>query len=151
MTSFGKMSSLEKKMPQYKTLKSIAHNFGHSFLGLENFGDGNYIMGRLIEQAEKCGETELSINIKLHRWEYSPLIADDIEDSLVHYCTWFPKLVVKSNSLMKYIDSAQMRIVIDLNRKKETSPGNFETYYELTVEIIDNRGKKYLAEFKDFW
>lgn len=143
------MSSLpgEGFMPGYKTLKSVAFNFGHSFRSLMNF----YAMQDLIAAA-KCGKgSVLLLDILSGSWNETSLISPGVEESLISYCKYFPKLVTSSNSAMKLIKSAKMRMFINPSQVKEYSPADFWTYFELTVEIIDNRGKKYLAEFNEYW
>ena len=38
-------------MTSHKPLKSVSHNFGHSFISLMNYIHDDYILGHLLKQA----------------------------------------------------------------------------------------------------
>jgi len=40
-------------MTSHKLLKSVSHNFGHSFISLMNYVKGDYILGHLLNQARQ--------------------------------------------------------------------------------------------------
>lgn len=140
-------------MAQYKVLKSIAHNFGHSFISLMNYMYDDYMMGHIVKAARVSGQSRLILNILSKSWEPTELITPIIAKNLEHKCNYFPQLVISSNSKMECIQDARMDIFIDLNRERpnKSNPEFIENYFELVVEIIDDRGKSYRTEFKDWW
>lgn len=46
---------------KYKDIKSMAHNFSHSFLGWENYVDGDYVVEDLKMMARGSAEGKVSI------------------------------------------------------------------------------------------
>ena len=50
-------------MPTHKTLKSIAHNFGHSLISLNNYYDNDYFLGHLLRNARKSSRNRLVVDI----------------------------------------------------------------------------------------
>lgn len=48
---------------KYKTLKSAAHNFGHSFASGLNWRDNDYVMTHLARAVVASGEVELDVDL----------------------------------------------------------------------------------------
>jgi len=140
-------------MAKYKVLKSISHNFGHSFISLMNWAYSDYIMGHIIKSARENNESKLTLDILAKSWGPTKLVTPIIAENLKRYCEHFPQLVTSSNSSMELIKEAKMILLIDLSKERiyKENPKYIENYFELTVEIIDDRDKKYISEFKDWW
>lgn len=140
-------------MPKYKVLKSVAHNFGHSFISLENFSINDYILGHIVKTARICGESNLELDILLKKWLPSKLVTPIVAERLLSYCVRFQELVTSAGSSIELVKTAKMNLFIDLEKERivERYPIYTENYFECKVEIIDIRGKIYLAEFKDWW
>lgn len=50
-------------MTSHKPLKSVSHNFGHSFISLMNYINDDYFMGHLLNQARKTKCNKLNVDI----------------------------------------------------------------------------------------
>ncbi|MCX7987167.1 MAG: hypothetical protein N2662_09540 [Bacteroidales bacterium] len=140
-------------MPSHKTLKSIAHNFGHSFTSLMNYHTDDYVLGHILKQARLTGYSKLSIDIKNKVAEPTELINDKIRDSISRYLDWFPKFVMDSGASMDYISKATMCITFDLSK---SLPCGFDSkvlqnLYTCEVVIVDDREKEYKAVLSDWW
>ena len=140
-------------MARYKVLKGVAHNFGHSFISLENYFDTDYVMGYLLTAARQSGLEELRVDILNKKWEPKDLATRPIVDSLTHYCNWFPKLVEQSGTSMDVIAQAHMTIRFDLAKARPASALSklMENPFVCEVTITDSRGKAYSARFADWW
>ena len=140
-------------MPSHKTLKSIAHNFGHSFTSLMNYHTDDYVLGHILKQARLTGYSKLSIDIKNKVAEPTDLVNEKISDSISRYLDWFPNFVKDSGASMDYISKATMCITFDLSR---TKPCGFDSKvlqnpYTCEVIIVDDREKEYKAVLTDWW
>jgi len=140
-------------MGQYKVLKSIAHNLGHSFTSLMNYYYNDYIMGHLLARARETGLSELKLDFIRKTAEPKDLNVPPISESVNNYFESFPDFVQKSGSHLKYISSANMTISYDLNvyRPLDGVLQLTASPYKCYVEIIDDRGKAYTAQFKGWW
>jgi hypothetical protein len=49
-------------MARFKVLKSVAHNFGHSFTSLMNYAGDDYVMGHILRFARRSGCDTLTID-----------------------------------------------------------------------------------------
>lgn len=140
-------------MPSRKKLKSVAHNFGDSFLSLLNFVETDYLMGLLLAEMRKTGYQTLRIDILAKQSEPEALVTTQILKSIENYTDWFPKLVEKTGSSMGFVKSAIMTIEFDLTT---TRPYPHDTRYienpfVCTVVITDDHGKDHLSEQKGWW
>jgi len=140
-------------MPSHKTLKSIAHNFGHSFTSLMNYHTDDYVLGHILKQARLTGYSKLSIDIKNKVAEPTDLVNEKISDSISRYLDWFPNFVKDSGASMDYISKATMCVTFDLSR---TKPCGFDSKvlqnpYTCEVIIVDDREKEYKAVLTDWW
>ena len=140
-------------MISHKPLKSVSHNFGHSFISLMNYINDDYFMGHLLKQARKTNCNKLTVDILKNLAEPTELLTNPIKSSIEHWNKWFPTLVESSGSTMAYVNSATMTIEFDL---KQTRPhlGNrdcLESPFICEIVIIDDRGKEFKRKHEDWW
>lgn len=140
-------------MTSHKSLKSVSHNFGHSFISLMNYINDDYFLGHLLKQARKTKCNKLTVDILKNIAEPNELLTDQIKSSIEHWNRWFPTLVANSGSTMDFVSSATLTIEFDL---KQTRPhledkDYFESPFICEVVIIDDRGKVYKRKFEDWW
>lgn len=140
-------------MPSYKVLTSIAHNFGHSFTSLMNYRADDYVMGHLLRTARQTGEPKLRVDILAAKASPDALLIPPVQGSIHDHCLRFPELVARQGSDIALIGSAVMEISFDLGRRRPVpdNPRFEESPYTCRVEIVDNRGKPWLAELRDWW
>jgi len=140
-------------MTSHKPLKSVSHNFGHSFISLMNYINDDYFMGHLLKQAHKTKCSKLTVDILKNIVEPSELLTDQIKSSIEHWNKWFPILVETSGSTMDFISSATMTIEFDL-RQTRPYASNFdylESPFTCEITIVDDRNKEYKHKHEGWW
>jgi hypothetical protein len=140
-------------MKSHKPLKSISHNFGHSFISLMNYINDDYFMGHLLKQARKTNCCVLTVDILKNLAEPTELLTDQIKQSIEHWNKWFPRLVESSGSTIDFIRSAKMTIKFDLQKTRPYA-GNkeyLESPFICEIVIIDDRQKEYKRKHEGWW
>ena len=140
-------------MTSHKPLKSIAHNFGHSFISLMNWINDDYFLGHLLKQARATNLNRLEVDILTGTAKPGQLITNSICDSIKHRCNWFPTLVVNSGASMDFVSSAIMIIEFDLltARPSIICSKLIEAPFTCEIRIIDERGKEYNSKHEGWW
>lgn len=140
-------------MTSHKPLKSVSHNFGHSFISFMNYINGDYFLGHLLKQARQTNCNKLTVDVLTNAVEPIELLTDQIKQSIEHWNKWFSTLVESSGSSIVFVRSAKVIIEFDL---KQTRPyANNLEYLEnpfiCEVVIIDDRGKEYKRKLEGWW
>jgi hypothetical protein len=65
-------------MISHKPLKSISHNFSHSFISLMNYINDDFFLGHLLKQARLTKINRLSIDILQNKAEPKELLAGNV-------------------------------------------------------------------------
>lgn len=132
-------------MPSHKPLKSVSHNFSHSFISLMNYINDDYFLGHLLKQARATKLNKLQIDILENKAVPEQLLTKEIVSSIEHWNKWFPTLVESSGSSGEFVKSATMTIEFDLNTTKPHATHNnlMESPFSCEMSIIDDRGKEY--------
>lgn len=143
-----------KEMASRKILKSVSHNFGHSFISALNYNTDDYFLGHLLKQARKTNINRLEVNILERVGKPEKLLTNSIRQSIAYCTDWFPELVKSSGSAMEYIQFATVAIEFDLARTRPyLIEGKLfiESLFYCEVIIIDDRGKKYFKRHTGWW
>lgn len=140
-------------MTSHKPLKSVSHNFGHSFISLMNYIHNDYFLGHLLKQARSTKINKLSVDILTGTALPKELLTLPILNSIQHWCKWFPNLVNSSGSTMDYVSKATMTIEFDLTKTRPYPHGNqfIENPFVCEIIITDDRGKEYKHEHTGWW
>jgi len=140
-------------MISHKPLKSVSHNFGHSFISLMNYINDDYFLGHLLKRARITNINRLEVDILKNSAEPTQLLTSPILDSIGYWNKWFPSLVVSSGSTMDYVSSAKMTIEFDLQRTRPYPNDNTitENPFICIISIIDDRGKVYQHKHEGWW
>lgn len=140
-------------MPSHKPLKSVSHNFGHSFISLMNYITDDYFLGHLLKQARKTNQRRLEVDILSNFASPEELLTTQIRDRIIHYNKWFPKMVNESGSTMDFISAASMVIEFDLQKTRPYPNDNrfLENPFTCEIKIIDDRGKEYKHKHEGWW
>ena len=123
---------------KYKVLKSIAHNFTHSFVSFDNYVDDSYIIDDLRQLARQAnGERVSIIWIPEHSPDnrFSPRIAK----SIGYYKADLLRFVRSSGADISAIKEFRTEIYLKPNK-------------QIAVEgcIVDDRGRMYVSPVYDF-
>ena len=132
-------------------MRSVSHNFGHSFISLMNYINDDYLLGHLLRRARKTKLSKLTIDILNDKAEPKELLTNEIKTSIKHYCNWFPTLVNSSGSTMDYVTSATMTIEFDLETSRPYNETLTENPFSCDIVIIDERGKEYRHRHEGWW
>ena len=140
-------------MKSHKPLKSISHNFGHSFISLMNYINDDYFLGHLLKQARQTKLNKLTVDILQNVAEPKELLTSQIKTSIDNWNKWFPTLVVNSGSTMDFVSSATMTIEFDLTQTRPYANNNdyMENPFVCEIVIIDDRGKEYKRKQEGWW
>ena len=140
-------------MSSHKKLKSVSHNFSHSFLSLMNFSGNDYFLGHLLKQCRKTGEDKIEIDVLNKTAKPVELLTNTISKSIEYWNDSFPKLVTDSGSSMEFIQSADLIIEFDLTQKRAYQ--GYENYIEspfvCTMTIVDDNSKVYERRHEGWW
>lgn len=140
-------------MKSHKPLKSVSHNFGHSFISLMNYVKDDYILGHLLNQARQTNINKLTVDILKNVAEPTELLTNEIKSSIERWNKWFPTLVESSGSTMEFVNSATMTIEFDLQtiRPYHNNSDFLESPFICEIVIIDDRGKEYKHKHEGWW
>jgi hypothetical protein len=140
-------------MTSHKPLKSVSHNFGHSFISLMNYVFDDYLLGHLLKQARTVKINKLRVDLINNHAEPKELLTDPITSSINRYCNWFPNLVKDSGSTMDFVISATMTIEFDLenSRPHHTDDDFVENPFSCEVIILDDQGKEHRHKHSGWW
>ena len=140
-------------MTSHKPLKSVSHNFGHSFISLMNYMNDDYFLGHLLRQARKTRINKLTIDVLQNTAKPTELLTEEIKKSIEQWNKWFPSLVESSGSTMDFVSSAIMTVEFDLNQTRPYLNDNqiIESPFTCEIIITDDRGKEYKHKHKGWW
>jgi hypothetical protein len=140
-------------MARHKPLKSVARSIAHSFTSGLNYEDDDYVMGHLVEIAQRTGSSAFEIDILSGQSRPAELLSQSVLESIESYRSRFRDLVTRSQSDPGFVASARMRIDFDLARTKPLRYRwrTHESPYACTVTIVDDRGKQYSASVTGWW
>lgn len=116
---------------KYRILKSVAHNFSHSFMSYENYFDEDYVVEDLLRIVRNTGRVSIC-------WipdsEPPAGLTARILKSIAHYKSWLPKHVANAGADLAAI--REFRTEIFLKRNNQIAAEG---------HLIDDRGKEHVA------
>jgi hypothetical protein len=140
-------------MAKYKTLKSVAHNIGYSFISTMNYNKDDYALGHIQKQMKLTGLNKIEIDLLTISTKPVEILTEPIQKSIEDYVNWLPSLVKDSKSDLQFVKEAKLIIEFNFSQSRICSfaPEYTENPYICVSTIIDDRGKEYRYEFKDWW
>ena len=118
---------------KHKVLKSIAHNFSHSFVSYMNYFDDGHVIDDLLVLARKANGSRISI-----QWIPDSPIQNSfpprVIKSIVHYRGWLPRHVQNSGVSIEAIREFRTDIFLKPNKQVAV-----EAY------LVDQRGKEHIC------
>jgi hypothetical protein len=100
---------------KYKILKSIAHNFSHSFVGYTNYVDDGHVIDDLLQLARNASGERIRI-----QWIPETAIKAAwparVRKSISHYREWFPNHVQNSGGSIDAIREFRTDIYLKPNK-----------------------------------
>ncbi len=149
--SFG--VSWQQVLVKYKNLKSIAHNFGHSFTSDMNWALDDYVMNHLARAAISSGQTELHADLLAGTAEPPALAVPQVRMAVSDRRAMLAHLLGSQNAEPSRIRAATMRLRVDVARRSAhpSQPDIWEFPFECVVELTDDRGITHRGEVYDWW
>ena len=140
-------------MASYKVLKSVAHSLGHSFTSLMHHRGNDYVMGHLLRRARQVQEEQFVVDLVAGTATPDVLLTPEVSPSVARYSEWLRELVSRQGSDMRNVAAATLSVAFDLKRQRRAllAPRQKESPYLCRVEITDDRGKLWHAEFAGWW
>jgi hypothetical protein len=118
---------------KYGVLKSIAHNFSHSFVSSMNYVDDDHVVNDLRQLARKAGGERISIH-----WipdsEPQPPLTQRVLKSIADYKARLPTLVRNSGANIEAIRELRTDIFLKSGRQMIV-----ESY------LLDDRGREHVC------
>ncbi len=119
---------------KYKLLKSIAHNFSHSFVGYTNYFDDGHVVDDLLQLARKANGERISIQW-IPESKVDGLWPPRVLESIEHYKKWLPSHVENSGGRLEAIREFRTDIFLKANKQVAV-----EAY------LVDDRGKEHRSK-----
>ena len=117
---------------KYKILKSVAHNFSHSFVSFMNYVDDGHVIDDLLPLVRKANGERISIHWIPDRASQNDLTPRIIK-SIADYREWLPKHVENSGASIDAI--REFRTDLFLKRNKQIA---------VQAYLVDDRGKEHV-------
>ena len=123
---------------KYSVLKSVAHNFSHSFVSLMNYVDDGYVIDDLRQLARQANGERISIHWIPDSQCQSPL-PQRVLKSIANYKAWLPEHINNSGANIEAIREFRTDIFLKPNK-------------QIAVEayLLDDRGKEYSCSVFQF-
>ena len=136
----------------YKHLKSVAHNFGHSFLSLMNYLNDDYIIEHIYKIAKRNDQSFLQIDFLKKEIKPECFDINAINVSVINYSNWLPELLESEGCSIKMVKSLKMEIIFDFKKDRKSKIGGLiYQSYNAKVILIDDRGNEHVAKIPEWW
>jgi hypothetical protein len=138
---------------KYKNLKSVAHNFGHSFTSDLNWAAGDHVMSHLARAAIVTGRTELEADVRRGSAGPAELLPPPVRESLGHQSRKLDMLLASQRADPARVLGARLRVRLEVARRSThpSQPSVCEIPFECVVELTDDRGVVHRGVHSDYW
>jgi hypothetical protein len=118
---------------KYKILKSVAHNFSHSFVSYMNYVDDGYVIDDLLQLAREANGMRVSIHW-LPNSASQQLLTPRVLKSIADHKEWLPKHIKNSGASIEVIREFRTDIFLKPNKQVAV-----EAY------LLDDRGREHIC------
>jgi hypothetical protein len=130
-------------MARYKVLKSVAHNFAHSFSSVMNYSGNDYAMCHLLRRVKLTGTKRLRFDLVSRQVGPVELLSAPIVKACEAYSRDFGRLVTASGAALDMVDGAELEVIVRLNREAAKAPKSLRGSVTARMKIRDDRGRMY--------
>jgi len=116
---------------KYRILKSVAHNFSHSFVSYMNYFDDGHVIDDLLPVIRETGR--LSICWIPDTQPPEGLTPRTLK-SIAHYKSWLPRHVASAGAEFEAIREFRTEVFLKPNKQ-----------IAVEAHLIDDRGKEHVA------
>ena len=138
---------------KYKNLKSVAHNFGHSFTSDMNWAGDDYLMNHLARAAIRSGATEFWADLLSGAAGPDALLLPQVRESVMSRRGVLARLLATQGADPSRVPGAAMRLRLDVARRSAhpSQPDIWEFPFECVVELTDDRSVTHRGEVRGWW
>jgi len=119
---------------KYRLLKSVAHNFSHSFVSYTNYFDDGHVIDDLLHLAREAKGERVSI-----QWFPESALPSSwparVLKSIAHYRAWLPSHLNDSGVTSEAIREFRTDIYLKPNKQ-----------IAVEAHLVDDRGKEHISE-----
>ena len=119
---------------KYKILKSVAHNFSHSFVSFMNYVDDGYVVDDLLQLAREANGERISIHW-IPDCASEKVLTPRVLKSVVQHREWLPKHIQNSGASIHAIREFRTDIFLKPNKQ-----------IAVQAYLVDDRGKEYVSD-----
>ncbi len=120
---------------KYKDIKSMAHNFSHSFLSYENYVDGEYVVEDLKRLAREANGETVAIHWVPETLPNPDKFTKRTKTSISYYRAWLPKHANSHGVELEHIREFRTELFM-----KSSHQMCAQAY------VLDDRGKEHVSE-----
>jgi hypothetical protein len=139
---------------KYKVIKSVAHNWAHSFASTLNWHGHDYAMSHLLRVAVARRESELRVDLLTGAAGPAALLIPPVREALDFRRGMLARLLQSQGVPPAVIRAATASIRFDLERAQagevEGAPV-VEAPFTFMVVLLDDRGKEHVGTVRDRW
>jgi hypothetical protein len=135
-------------------LAGVAHNIGHSFTSRTNYAYDDYTLGHLLHLANKSKRDTFTIDFIAGQAGPPELLARPMNKLSDIWISAFWEMAEQQGSARSLVKSATLRLHFDLNAARPHNPQyprQLAYPYTCQVEIMDDHGHSYTANFEGRW
>jgi hypothetical protein len=151
-------------MTNYRILKSVAHNWAHSFLSGGNFAADTIMTQLLFETARELRQSSIMINPLAGTIDPEQAATSSIRNVLANLPFHFEQALKSQGCAIDMVTSVELHINFDFQQPcpkySDIRPGVWYSSevrmpeaptYIAHVRIIDSSRREYNSEVKEFW
>lgn len=151
-------------MSKYRVLKSVAHNWSHSFLSLMHRSDDGYFIQALLDAARTAQVHVVHIYPLTGEIEPPALRSPQIVTALQRAPEWFLDILISQGCTPSMVRSVYLTVTFDLSKPlpllKEVAPGHWFAphirqpecaRYRAEIHLIDDHGHEHCASIREWW
>jgi hypothetical protein len=151
-------------MPNYRILKSVAHNWAHSFLSDCNFIEDTIMVQYILELCRKHNEPKIIINPITEEIQPNTFEESSKKKLLTNLKNYFQMVLESQGCNLGMINRIELNIEFDINsvnpKYSEVNKGVWysdkfrmpeASKYDAWVYILDSRGRDYTVRLPVFW
>ena len=136
-------------MARYKILKSVAHNFAHSFVSVMNSYGRDYTVCHLVRRSKLKGKHRFHIDVLARSVEPVDLVTRDIAAAVESYCDGFGRFVTAGGAALDMVAEAKLELSIRHGRVTGPKAKQLFAFIDAEMVIVDDRGKRHVGNHSE--
>ena len=136
-------------MARYKILKSVAHNFAHSFVSVMNYWGRDYTMCHLVRRSKLKGRNRFDIDVLTRSVQPVELVTRDIAAAVESYCNGFGRFVTAGGAALDMVAEAKLHLTVRHGRVTGLRKKELFAFIDAEMTIVDDRGKRYVGRHSE--